>query len=138
VAAACGDDAGDGPGDGAAPAFTGDPGSPFCRELLASDLDDPVGDGTGSPEGVRAEMERTIAAVAELVPLAPPEIADDVATLEAALRTLDEALASFGHDLEELALSDELDEVVAIANDPDLVEVGDRLTAYRTQVCEGE
>jgi hypothetical protein len=83
-------------------------------------------------------MERTIAAVAELAPLAPPEIADDVATLEAALRTLDEALARFDHDLEELALSDELDEVVAIANDPDLVEVGDRLTAYRTQVCEGD
>lgn len=51
------------------------------------------------------------------------------------MEALDATLAEVGYDFDALAASGAAAEVTAAVNDPAFTVAGDRLNAYRTQVC---
>lgn len=59
----------------------------------------------------------------------------DAALVADGVEALDGALAAVAYDFDALAASAASAEVIAAVNDPAFSTAGDRLGAYRTQVC---
>ena len=114
----------------AVPTFTGDPDSEFCTLLRQVDLGTLTAEGgeDGSIEGAFAQL---IDLFLDAEEVAPPEIRPDLAFLGQGIFLLDQSLFAVGYDFDQLP-----DDVVRAVNDPAFTEAGDRITAYRTQVCE--
>lgn len=89
----------------------------------------------GEPADVEAGFRALVRTLRDLHALAPPEVEADAALVAGGVEALDAALAVVGYDFDALAASSEADVVTAAVNDPAFTTAGDRLTAYRTQVC---
>lgn len=118
------------------PTFTGDPGSPLCELLREVDPTTILAGDSEDPVALEAGFQRLVEVFDQLRALAPPAIAPDAALIADGLAALDEALAAVGYDFEALAASEIAPDVVAAVNDPAFTAAGDRLAAYRTQVCQ--
>jgi hypothetical protein len=119
-----------------APTFTGPADSPFCGLLRDVDIQSALTGEEGSPERLRAGFEHLVEVLDQAAELAPDEIAEDAATLADGVAALNEALAAAGYDYDALAVSPEGVEVSRAVNDPAFTVAGDRLEAYRHQVCQ--
>jgi hypothetical protein len=119
----------------AAPEFTGDPASPFCEELRTLDVEAVLGPQASTPAEVRDGFARLIEVLDGLTELAPQDIRPDVELVAGGIRALDEVLAEIGHDFAALPETPYAQEVLEASNDPVYVGAGDRLDAYRSQVC---
>lgn len=140
VAAACsGDDATAGPDPAPttteAPRFEGDADSPFCVLLRDADVTAVLRGADGSPANVEAGFRAIVDVLDRAAEAAPSEVAEDAAVLADGMAALDEALAAVGYDFDVLAASPDAAEVTEAVNDPAFTVAGDRLRAYRTQVC---
>lgn len=89
----------------------------------------------GEPADVEAGFRELVRTLRDLHALAPPEVEADAALVVGGIEALDAALAAVGYDFDALAASSEADAVTEAVNDPAFTTAGDRLTAYRTQVC---
>jgi hypothetical protein len=118
-----------------APHFTGDPGSPFCALLRDGNVTDVLGDEASAPDDVRTSFKKLVGVLDEAARLAPPEVQADAGVLAAGVLELDGALAAVGYDFDALALSPDAEKLTKAVNDPSFTVAGDRLTAYRSQVC---
>jgi hypothetical protein len=118
------------------PTFTGDAGSPFCTLLRDVDPTSLLDGDPGDPAAVEAGFRRLVDVLREVHALAPPEIEADAALVTGGIEALDEALAAVGYDFDALAASPASAEVTAAVNDPAFTSAGNRLSAYRTQVCQ--
>jgi hypothetical protein len=139
-AACSGDD--DGADDGADAAsttstlvFTGDREGPFCRVLRDLAVDTVLDDPSESAEEVEAAFTHLLEVLHRAADAAPPELAEDTALLVAGIASLDDALRSVGYDYDALAESDQGPAVAAAVNDPSFGVAGDRIEAYKRQVC---
>ena len=140
--AACSRDDGDA-GDDAADAstttstlvFTGDREGPFCRVLRDLAVDTVLEDPSDSAEEVEAAFTHLLDVLHRAADAAPPELAEDTALLVAGIASLDDALRSVGYDYDALAESDQGPAVAAAVNDPAFGVAGDRIEAYKHQVC---
>ena len=118
------------------PAFSGDPDSAFCTllrdvdpaELLAGDPDDPA--------SVEAGFRRLVGVLHDALALSPPEIETDLGLVSQGIDALDATLAEVGYDFDALAASGQSEALSDAVNDPAFAAAGDRLGAYRTQVCQ--
>ncbi len=119
----------------APPEYSGDPGSPFCTLLRATDPATVLSGDAEDPASVEAAFARLTEVLADALDAAPPEISDDVALVAAGIGALDGALAAAGYDFQALATSEAAAEISAAVNDPAFVDAGARLSAYRGQVC---
>lgn len=119
----------------ALPQFSGDPGSPFC-ELLRNV--DPTTILAGDPEDaatVEAGFRRLVGVLHDAQALAPVEIDADLMLVTEGIAALDATLAEVGYDFDALAASGQSAAVTEAVNDPAFTAAGERLGAYRTQVC---
>jgi hypothetical protein len=139
---ACSDD--DASGDAAdatttteAPVFTGDASSPFCTTLAeVQGAEGVLGDEAGSPADIEAGFTRLVTVWDELAELAPEDVVADAATIAEGISALNAVLSEVGYDFDALAASPQAEEVVAAQNDPAFRIAGDRLEAYKAQVCK--
>ncbi len=122
------------PSSTAGPTFTGDEGSPFCRLLDGVDLG-VVDRAGGEPAALAQAFTTLVDVLVEAARLAPPEIRVDVTLVAEGMTAFDAALAAVGYDVVALSESAEGPEVAAAVNDPAFAEAGERLAAYRQQVC---
>jgi hypothetical protein len=67
---------------------------------------------------------------------APPELQQDAGLLYEGISALDDALRAVGYDYDALASSPEGPSVSAAVNDPAFTVAGDRIQAYKHQVCK--
>jgi hypothetical protein len=88
-----------------------------------------------TPEGVAAGFQRLVEVLDEAARTAPAAVQGDAALLADGVAALDEALAAVGYDFDALARSPEAVEITDAVNDPAFTVAGDRLEAYRDQVC---
>jgi hypothetical protein len=119
-----------------APRFSGSPDSPFCTLLREADIDGAIQGEPGAPDTIRAGFEQLVRTLDQAAEAAPDEIAADAAALADGIAALRDALAAAGYDYDQLALSPEAREVTQAVNDPAFTVAGDRLRAYREQVCD--
>ncbi len=119
-----------------APTFTGDAQSAFCTLLRGVDTSTVLGGDPGDPTAVEAAFHRLVGLLRDAHTLAPPEIAADLSLVSEGIAALDSALAAVGYDFDALAASGQSAAVVKAVNDPAFAEAGNRLSAYRTQVCQ--
>jgi hypothetical protein len=84
---------------------------------------------------LRAGFEHLVEVLDQAAELAPAEIAEDAAAIADGIAALNEALGAAGYDYDVLALSPDAVKVSRAVNDPAFGVAGDRLEAYRTQVC---
>jgi hypothetical protein len=89
----------------------------------------------GDPTVVEAGFTRLVGVLRDVHALAPPEIEADAKLVSDGIAALDAALAAVGYDFDALAASPAAAEVTSAVNDPAFTAAGDRLSAYRTQVC---
>jgi hypothetical protein len=115
--------------------FSGDEASPFCGLLRDVDPDTLLAGDPGDPASVETGFRRLVGVLRELQAAAPPEVAADTSAVADGIAALDAALAEVGYDFDALAASGAGDEVTAAVNDPAFAAAGDRLSAYRSQVC---
>jgi hypothetical protein len=94
-----------------------------------------LGDEAGSPEAVQAGFANLITVLGRLAGVAPAEIRGDVELLGEGIEALDGALAQVQYDFDALAALPQGDAVADAINDPAFAVAGDRLEAYRAQVC---
>ncbi len=142
ASAACSGDDGD-PGDDDAAAssttttlvFTGDREAPFCRVLRDLAVDTVLDDPSESADEVEAAFTHLLDVLHRAAAAAPPELAEDTALLVAGIASLDDALRSVGYDYDALAASDQGPAVATAVNDPAFGVAGDRIEAYKHQVC---
>ena len=118
------------------PDFTGDPDSPFCSRLREIDPSAVLAGAPGDPADVEVGFRELVRTLRDLRALAPPEVKADAALVADGIEALDAALEAVGYDFDALATSSAAAEVTAAVNDPAFTTAGDRLTAYRTQVCQ--
>jgi hypothetical protein len=85
---------------------------------------------------VEAAFGRLVTVLRALEAVAPDEVRADAQLVAGGIAALDAALAEVGYDFDALAASAARDEVLAAVNDPAFTEAGDRLGAYRAQVCQ--
>ncbi|MFN0092813.1 MAG: hypothetical protein ACKVWR_21470 [Acidimicrobiales bacterium] len=118
-----------------APQFTGDANSPFCQTVAASagagvDLG---GARSVGPDLLRAMTESAATLYSSLAPLAPADIAPDVAVLDSLVSRFRSVLVAEGYDVGKLlaAAPPELAEL----RDPAVAEANARVSAYTAQVC---
>jgi hypothetical protein len=141
--AACSGDDGDPGGADAADAssttsslvFTGDREGPFCRVLRDLAVDTVLEDPSESAEEVEAAFTHLLDVLHRAADAAPPELTEDTALLVAGIASLDDALRPVGYDYDALAESDQGPAVAAAVNDPAFGVAGDRIEAYKHQVC---
>ena len=140
--AACSGDDGDSGDDGADAStttsslvFAGDREGPFCRVLRDLAVDTVLEDPSDSAEEVEAAFTHLLDVLHRAADAAPPELAEDTALLVAGIASLDDALRSVGYDYDALAESDQGPAVAAAVNDPAFGVAGDRIEAYKHQVC---
>ncbi len=119
----------------AVPTFAGDPGSPFCEQLRTVDPTALLTGDPSDPTSVQTAFGRLVTVLGALEAVAPPEVRPDAQLVAGGIAALDEALAAVGYDFDALAASAAREEVTAAVNDPAFAEAGNRLGAYRTQVC---
>lgn len=145
VLGACsGDDGGDDP-DAARPSttttaplvFTGDPDGAFCQVLREYSGPDVLGSPSETPEQVEAAYTSAIEILGRIADAAPPELVEDTALVLEGFVALDAALRPVGYDADALLDSPAGPEVVAAVNDPAFAVAGDRIAAYKAQVCTG-
>jgi hypothetical protein len=117
------------------PTFTGDASSPFCTTLAEVDVAGVLGNQAGSPEAIAAGFANLITVLDELAGVAPGEVQADVELMAEGIRALDEALAQVQYDFDTLAAVPQAQAVADAINDPAFTVAGDRLEAYRSQVC---
>jgi hypothetical protein len=72
----------------------------------------------------------------QLAELAPDEVEVAAVTIAEGISALNAVLAEVGYDFDALAASPQAEEVVAAQNDPVFRVAGDRLEAYKAQVCK--
>jgi hypothetical protein len=138
-AAGCSDD----DEDEAAPAatsttqlvFVGDADSPFCDLLRRAQVDETLSVPAGTPTELEANYTSTIQLFAQAAEQAPPEVQTDVGLVLQGLIALDDALRAVGYSFEALEQSPDAAQISAAVNDPAFRVAGDRIEAYRTQVC---
>lgn len=116
--------------------FTGDAASPFCTLLRDADLTTVLSGDPADPASVETALRRLVGVLRDARALAPPEVEPDAALLAEGVAALDAALAAVDYDFDALAASGAGAEVTAAVNDPAFTAAGDRLAAYRTQVCQ--
>lgn len=117
------------------PHFTGDAGSPFCSLLRDLDVGAVLGDTSGTPEAIEAGFTRLLSVLRQAATLAPDELQEDTALILAGMAALDAALRPVGYSFDALAEAPNAVEIAAAVNDPSFTVAGDRVEAYRTQVC---
>lgn len=117
-------------------AFTGERDGPFCSRLREIDPATVLEGAPGDPAVVEAGFQGLVRTLRDLHALAPPEIELDVTLVVEGVEILDAALAAVGYDFDALAASGGAAEVSAAVNDPAFTAAGDRLSRYRTQVCQ--
>jgi hypothetical protein len=117
------------------PHFTGDAGSPFCSLLRDLDVDAVLGDTSGTPEAIEAGFTRLLSVLRQAAELAPEQLRADTALILEGMTALDTALRPVGYDFDALADAPNAVEIAAAVNDPAFTVAGDRVEAYRTQVC---
>ena len=115
--------------------FTGDPQDPFCLVLRDLALDDALDQPSDTPEAVEASFTLLLDQLHRAADAAPTELVEDTALLVAGIASLDDALRSVGYDYDALAESDQGPAVAAAVNDPAFGVAGDRIEAYKQQVC---
>ena len=114
--------------DTTAPTFTGDADSELCRLLEQVDLGTLAGTPkTGAVEEAFTALEDLFL---EMDDAAPPELKEDIQLLGQGVFLLSQALHEVDYDFDRLG-----DDVVRAVNDPAFTTAGDRIVAYRTQVC---
>jgi hypothetical protein len=136
-AAACSDD------DGAAPdptsttalVFTGDAASAFCALLRDAQIDEAFDVPAVTPAELEANYTETILLFAEAAEQAPPEVQTDIGLVLQGLIALDDSLRAVGYSFEALEQSPDAAEIATALNDPAFRVAGERIEAYRTQVC---
>jgi hypothetical protein len=142
LGAACSDDGG-GRSDDAAErstttssiVFTGDPASPFCGVMKDLGSDTVLAEPSESPGDVEAAYTHLLDVLQRAVQAAPPELQSDVGLLLEGISALDDALRAVGYDYDALSASPEGPAVSASVNDPSFAVAGDRIQAYKHQVC---
>ena len=138
LGACSGDDDGDDRADASTTStvvFTGDAQGPFCRVLRDLALDSALDRPSETPEEVEASFTLLLDQLHRAADAAPPELVEDTALLVAGIASLDDALRSVGYDYDALAESDQGPAVAAAVNDPAFGVAGDRIQAYKSQVC---
>jgi hypothetical protein len=115
--------------------FTGDAGSPFCGVLEDLGSDTVLSEPSESAQEVEAAYTRLLEVLQRAADAAPPEVEPDVGLLLEGIAALDDALRAVGYDYEALSSSPEGPAVSAAVNDPSFAVAGDRLQAYKHQVC---
>lgn len=85
---------------------------------------------------MEAAFGRLVTVLRALEEVAPAEVRSDAQLVAGGIDALDEALTEVGYDFDALAASAARHEVMTAVNDPAFTEAGDRLGAYRTQVCQ--
>jgi hypothetical protein len=140
--AACSDDGGADDGDAAASSstttsivFTGDPASPFCGVLRDLEADTVLDRPSASPQDVEAAYTHLLEVLHRAASSAPPELQADTGLLYEGIAALDDALRAVGYDYDALAGSPSGPSVSAAVNDPAFTVAGDRIQAYKHQVC---
>ena len=98
-------------------------------------VDTVLEDPSESAEEVEAAFTHLLDVLHRAADAAPPELAEDTALLVAGIASLDDALRSVGYDYDALAESDQGPAVAAAVNDPAFGVAGDRIEAYKHQVC---
>lgn len=117
------------------PTFTGDADGPFCARLRDVDPATLLDGEPGEPADVAAGFQELVRTLRDLEAVAPAEVEPDVVLVAEGVAALDAALAAVGYDFDALATSSAAAEVTAAVNDPAFTTAGDRLSAYRAQVC---
>ena len=115
--------------------FEGDADSPFCALLREAQVDETLRVPAGTPEELEANYTRTIQLFARAAEQAPPEVQTDVGLVLQGLIALDDALRATGYSFEALEQSPDAAQISAAVNDPAFRVAGQRIEAYRTQVC---
>ncbi len=118
-----------------APQFRGDPSSPFCELLRNVDPTTILAGDPGDPATVEAGFRRLVGVLHDAQALAPAEIEADLTLVTEGIAALDATLAEVGYDFDALAASGQSAAVTEAVNDPAFTAAGERLGAYRTQVC---
>ncbi len=148
AAAGCADDGGDDGGDDgdgpgseeeavstSVPRFEGDPESSFCTLLREVRLQGVLEEPADSAADVEAGFSQLIGVLTRTAEQAPEELATDVGLVLAGVVALDDALRAVGYSYDALSRSPSAAEVSAAINDPSFAVAGDRIEAYRAQVC---
>jgi hypothetical protein len=115
--------------------FEGDPDSAFCGLLREAQVDEAFRLPAATPEELEANYTETILLFAEAAEQAPPEVQTDIGLVLQGLIAFDEALRAVGYSFEALEQSPDAAEIAAAVNDPAFRQAGDRIEAYRRQVC---
>jgi hypothetical protein len=115
--------------------FTGDAGSAFCARLKELDTQDVLQGDKGAPASVEAGFAKLRQVLTDTAAQAPDELRPDITAIAAGIAALDDALRSVGYSYDALADAPNALEVSAAVNDPAFTEAGDRITAYKAQVC---
>jgi hypothetical protein len=143
VAACSGDDGTAGPKDGDGEPtttvtyrFSGSAASPFCAVLKDAALDTTLDAPSETPEEMEAAYTHLLDQLERADAAAPRELQADTALLVTGITELDEALRAVGYDYDALSASPQGPAVVAAVNDPQFGVAGDRIQAYKHQVCK--
>lgn len=115
--------------------FAGDPDSAFCGLLRDVDPAQLLAGDPADPASVEAGFRRLVGVLHDALALSPPEIEADLALVSSGIDALDATLAEVDYDFDALAASGQSEALAAAVNDPAFSIAGDRLGAYRTQVC---
>lgn len=99
------------------------------------DIDRVLTGEAGTPETLRAGFQQLVTVLDQAAELAPDDIAEDTAVIADGMAALNDALAAAGYDYDVLAVSPEARGVSEAVNDPAFTVAGDRVQAYRQQVC---
>jgi hypothetical protein len=116
--------------------FTGPAGSPFCAVLRDVGLDTTLDRPSDSPQEMEAAYTHLLEQLGRADDAAPEELQADTALLVAGITELDDALRAVGYDYDALSASPQGPAVVAAVNDPQFGVAGDRIQAYKHQVCQ--
>ena len=116
--------------------FTGDAGSPFCTELRDLALQDVLAEPAQTPADLETGFTTLLGLLQRAADAAPEELRADTALLVEGISALDDALRAVGYSYDALAESPEGPTVAAAVNDPTFGVAGDRIEAYKRQVCK--
>ena len=115
--------------------FEGDPASEFCALLRQAQVDGGLQAPAATPAELEANYTETIRLFTEAAGTAPPEVQTDVGLVLQGLIAFDDALRAVGYSFEALEASPDAARISAAVNDPSFRIAGDRIEAYKAQVC---